>query len=632
MYKIYNYCKRTPDIVHNLTDVKIPIIINIILTLGLSFSVNAKPNFKQISNAINEGMRKVSWHVFFKNLGYDDNCDEVTLLVHRIKKTVNPSYKPCPIQHAVFSDSFVEKLISKLRNQSKPHNVVFDHMLKELKQFVTDNNIIIKPSDKNAGVCLMYKHDYDKEVMRQLQDETVYRPATHAEYDYATQDFTDKAKTLNKTLFKSLKLNSIIPTKFKPANFYILPKLHKQYDTFPKGRPISGTCSSINKGYAMLLESELKPLSLHIPNLILDTPHLLLRLQNLKLDPKRKYMLITADINSMYLELPIDVCKRNCIKHFEKFKNVTDFPFPITKNELKTLLDLSLDYSYLEYNGELFYQRKGIQMGNSASVSVANITAEVELECLNKDEIVFNGRFIDDILMVVDITDFTNSVDEWLENTFKHNFLTFTYEYSLENVNFLDLNISLNSNNEIITSIYSKPMSKHEFVHFSSNHPKHLLKSLPYSCGMRIIRSCSNENIQLIELEKLREKFIRRGYPNHLIQNAFDKLQNKSREELLKPKSKLLIKFLSLHQPEILAQYNISCSPTTQSQRLSEVFVVVPYCNNIKDMGKIVKSAFHKEVNLCTSNRLRKCIVDVHICTAFSVKTSLRKYIQLYNA
>ncbi len=124
----------------------------------------------------------------------------------------------------------------------------------------------------------------------------------------------------------------------------------------------------------------------------------------------------------MYLELPLNVCKRNCISFFEKYKNVTQFPLEMSIKKLKTLLDLSLDYSFLEFQNELFYQTKSIQMGNCASVSIANITAGVELEGIWKEEIVFNGRFIDDLIAIADVTNVDTDNNEFVDNLFQDNF------------------------------------------------------------------------------------------------------------------------------------------------------------------------------------------------------------------
>lgn len=381
----------------------------------------------------------------------------------------------------------------------------------------------------------------------------------------------------------------------------------------------------------MFLDKFLQPLTTFIPDLIIDSPHLLLLLQHVALQPDRKYILVTADINAMYLELPINVCKRNCLAFFNKHKYYTKFPMPITEQQLKSLLDLSLDYSFIEFNGELFYQHRGIQMGNSASVSVANITAAIELESIQSDLIVFRGRFIDDILLIVDVTDLEMSIDLWLESLFKHPFLKFSYEYSDKAVTFLDLNISLTEDNKISTSLYRKPMSKHEFLHFESNHPRHLLKSLPYSCGLRVIRSCTDETDKINELNILMDKFQSRGYPNNILNQAMDKLQNIDRKTLLTPKSNILIQHLAIHNTDILNLYDNSHQVVAKIRAQNTVFIVMPFYKSIHGMGKIIKQAFFCELYKTRSRAFRKCIVDLNICISFSVANSIQRYIQCVN-
>lgn len=55
----------------------------------------------------------------------------------------------------------------------------------------------------------------------------------------------------------------------------------------------------------------------------------------------------------------------------------------------------------------------------------------------------FKGRFIDDLLCIVDVTDFDVEIEEWLVNPFQHCFFKFTYEFSFESINFLDFKLVL---------------------------------------------------------------------------------------------------------------------------------------------------------------------------------------------
>src|SRR5438874_1455854 len=91
----------------------------------------------------------------------------------------------------------------------------------------------------------------------------------------------------------------------------------------------------------------------------------------------------------------------------------------------------------------------------------------------------FKGRFIDDILFIIDVANI--NVDcrytKLVSTNIYSQFLKFTTEFSFNSVNFLDLNISLNANIEIVTSISHKPVSKHEYLHFYSDHPRHMIKA-----------------------------------------------------------------------------------------------------------------------------------------------------------
>lgn len=624
MYKLYK--NSSQNNLHNLSKVQdIPITVKIALELGYKFSFSDYPDFKQMQKSIYEGMRKIAWKVYFQVEDNDDSMNESDLLFHKIKKTVCPSTLRCPLEHVLFGKNFTKKCNKIFKSKCIKESTLHIFLKNDLEKFIANNNIIIKPSDKNAGLCIMDLEDYITEVKRQLHDSNTYRPSVKAEYNMKMFEFKDKAYHVSNWLFKCKKIKTIIPANHKPANFYILPKVHKPFDSFPVGRPISSTLHVINRGVSMLLDKILQPLSLQIDNLILDSPHLLLLLQNLKLDPCRKYILITADICSMYLELPINICKKNCIDFFQKYKHVTKFPIEMDARKLKVLLELSLDYSFVEFQNELFYQTKGIQMGNCASVSVANITAGVELQNIWKEQVIFNGRFIDDLLAIADVTDMDENYDNFITGMLQHDFLKFTFEYSTKSVNFLDITIKLDEHNNISTTIFQKPMNKHQFVHFDSNHPKHLLKSLPYSCGLRIKRTCSDTHTQNIEIDKLMKKFQTRGYPLTILQSTKAKLENIDRNTLLCPKSNILIHFLSLHNPTLL---NGSIHRLNEKPSCKNIYITVPYTNRIRNLNRCITDLFITDMNKCPNENLKKCVVDIHIKVAFSVPNAIRRYLE----
>lgn len=612
MHSEVKHCKVN---VHNLTDIIIPPAVKICILLGLKFNYNLKPSYKKIYDNLAEGIRKMSWRVFFKNRGENGNNDELTKVCIKIKKSIGSSKLKCPIESVLFGKTFTKDCIKILSRLPNKNDVTHDYLLSQLKAFLLNNDIIIKPSDKNAGLVFMQTCDYEAEVMRQLTDLNTYIPSAKAQFEIAIQAFNDKTKHFSKLFFNCYKMNlkCMLPKNPKPAEFYILPKIHKKYENFPLGRPICSNVCTVNRGIAILLDAILQPLTLHIPNLLIDTPHLLTLLQNVQLDPNRKYYLLAADIQSMYQELPIECCKTSCLTFFRNFKNVTKLPFDITEKQLEILLDLSLDYSYIQFKNEYFYQKRGIQMGNNASVSIANITAAVELEGLWRHEMFFKKRFIDDILAIIDATDLTINVEDWIAQTFQHTFLKFTVEMSDKQINFLDLTISLNETNEISTTLYSKPMSKHEYLHFFSNHPKHIINSLPFSCGLRIVRICSNEEDRINNLTNMLNKFKRRKYPQYLLNETKYKLLQLDRNMLIQPSSNFHRLHMQLHN-----QATITNNSSQSERENNDVFIVLPFFK-IAGMKQVIKHKILEILHNCGSVRLKKLALDLNVNIAFTI-------------
>jgi hypothetical protein len=489
-------------------------------------------------------------------------------------------------------------------------------------EFCNTYDIIIKPSDKNAGLCVMRRSDYDNEIISQLSDENVYHPSTSLQYNLTMDTFISTVKYYSDFMPSELQIKKLYPIDYKPATFYVLSKVHKEFQTFPKGRPISSTKGTVNKCINMALDMFLQPLVTFIPEVIIDSTHLLILLKHLKLDPLKKYALVTVDIKSLYLELLVSDCKKFCCETFENFKHLIQLPFPISTKDIFKLMHLSLDFSYLKFKGEYFYQSRGIQMGNSSSVSIANITVGLAIKDIWKEEIVFKARFLDDILCVVDVTQITD-LNTRITNTFKHKYLEFTHESDYNSINFLDLKISLHENNSITTALYKKPVSKHEYLHYKSNHPNHLLKSLPYSCALRIIRTCSNEETRSSELELMFDKFLNRNYPQQILDLCKTKLENINRESLLIPKTRLLIGHLRVNNPDILSYYNVSppiCNNLLPSNKL---YIVMPFYKNVVNLKVITLETFRSAILACQNEDLKRIAFELCMQVVFKIPNPL---------
>jgi len=628
LYKIFISLKNNANFLHNFTDMEnIPTYVKYFLSLGLKFCVPNIPHRKTIQKYFNEILRKLSWITYFKEKGEAKHLSNFDKFLINCKKNKNQPQLPCPLKLDIFpnrsiNNHFYNLLLSKINS-----NPLFpESCMTNFRNFFIQNNFLVKNADKNAGICIMKKSDYNAEIFRQLNDTDTYFPTTKIHFDRSMEQFIDKTKSLHFKLTEQKSLESLIILNFKPASFYVLPKVHKPFKSFPIGRPISSTCRTINKNINALVDFILQPVMNFVPNLLLDTSHLILLLNELTLDPCNNYMIVTYDICSMYTNLNIQSSINHCICDFIKYQNVLSNPFTLSGKQLEQIMKLSLNYSYISHENEYFIQHKGIQMGNSAAVCVANISTYHELKemFLGRSEIVFNARFLDDGLLIVNTHNIEN-IDDWCLELFQHEFLTFTYKYDLKKLEYLDVNIHITQDNIIETSLYQKPMSKHLYMHYKSNHPKHLLNSLPYSQGLRIIRICSKESDRRRELTTLYSKFSSRGYPKHVLNTCNNRIMNIERLEIIKPKKPMLISNLRIHNPHILTKYCIIPALNIFQPQI-KIFIVMPFYENIFNLSLAVKKFILKEAEKGMNENYTRIISNLDLCISFKKINCLENF------
>ena len=106
-------------------------------------------------------------------------------------------------------------------------------------------------------------------------------------------------------------------------------------------------------------------------------------------------------------------------------------------------------------------------------------------------------------------------------------------ESSTKHVHFLDININTESNGKVSTSLNCKPTDSHNYLLFSSEHPRHILNGIPYSKFVRVKRLCSKQEDFLSNCFMLSTHFARRGYPKHLILSSLQRADSLVREDLL---------------------------------------------------------------------------------------------------
>lgn len=226
----------------------------------------------------------------------------------------------------------------------------------------------------------------------------------------------------------------------RPRRFYLLPKIHKQPETWskpfeiPPGRPIVSDCNSKTYHTAELIEFYLNPISQKHPSYLRDSYDFIEKIKSIKLP--QTSLLFTIDIDSLYTNIETEAgmtAVKNCLAAFPDPKRPDDF--------ILKLLYINLTKNDFEFDSKFYLQIKGTAMSKKFAPSYANIfMAEWEHGALSsaaKKPLCYY-RFLDDIWGI-----WTHSLEEF--HIFAHHLNThqrsIKIKFSVDpmEVNFLDV-------------------------------------------------------------------------------------------------------------------------------------------------------------------------------------------------
>jgi hypothetical protein len=415
--------------------------------------------------------------------------------------------------------------------------------LAALKKLSKNQKVVVKRCDKGSGIVLCSRQQYIQAADTQHQD------GVH--YEYVSKDTTrSTAALVRDTLTRLLKSKEISPQTHKylspdmstirTPEFYQLPKIHKPHPPI-KTRPIisacSGPCERISEFVDYFLIEIVKKQSTYIR----DTTDILNKLSSIYM-PSRT-ILIAGDIRDMYTNI-LHGDAINIVKGaLESNKDIIyEIPRPKTESLLE-LVSLILSTNTFHFNGKYIKQTVGLAMGSKASCSISDITVhpfEQKLILANSTKILSWYRFRDDILIL-----WTGTENE-LQMFFKqansmHPTLKFTFEHSIQEVNFLDLTIykgkNFKANGHLDTKVHTKPTDTFMYLEPTSAHPKHVFKSLIIGETIRYIRNSSHESDFRTKLEHFTKHLTIRGHSRPTITKHTGTKKHTQRNSLLTPKN-----------------------------------------------------------------------------------------------
>jgi hypothetical protein len=148
-----------------------------------------------------------------------------------------------------------------------------------------------------------------------------------------------------------------------------------------------------------------------------------------------------------------------------------------------------------------------------------------------------------------------------------------------------DLHVK-NQNGQLYTTVYHKPSYQPYYLPFTSIHPMHMKKNIPFAMFLRAIRYCSTFDAYLDEREKLRMALLLNKYPGELIDHQFNCVLQK----------------FDIDQPLTIYTYNtlrqIIIDTHIQEKVLIDhsktMFVHSTYCSNMRSFPARFHALWHK--------------------------------------
>ena len=214
--------------------------------------------------------------------------------------------------------------------------------------------------------------------------------------------------------------------------------------------------------------------------------------------------------------------------------------------------------------------------------------------------------------------------------------IRFTYECSEQSVSFLNLLI-YKENGKIKTDIFYKDTDSHDYLPFTSCHPRHTKKNIPFTLSRMIcsiVTDPTRRDFRLLELESW---LLKAGYPIGLIKSAAKKFGNMEPNELWEKvvhENQDLLVFVQTNNPrnpkiygELVKTINFLKSTEKYGSIFKGVKVIKSerQCSNLKSLlvhSNIAKNNTAPGTKKCCK---KKCGTCKYLCETQTVNFSRSK-------
>ena len=529
------------------------------------------PDIFDLKIAVKELTRKLELQKYFGNFSTSTNDDPLK---------IKSNYIPPQSTDMVFNTKIKE--IKKTAENIQPVLPTYYNITEAERRAITtlQNNkeIIIKTADKGSAFIIMNTSYYKTKVEERLNKEDLYK--THEKNPdnivmNRLNTFLDKHKSI---LTKKEKLYLKNPN-FKTSNFVAYPKIHKStfiskqvqnsnssYIEMPippdlKFRFIhAGPCSPTNK-LSELLDSLLKQYLQKIPSYIKDYNDFLTKLPDFEKNEISDILFATCDIVDMYSNIEVDLVIKSVTYWVSKFPTLLHSRFNL--DFIIEGLEIVLKNATFQFNNRFYSLQCGTGTGTQVAPTIANLVmGYLEITLYQKVKNTFDEnvqkyviqnwkRFIDDgqICWKKSFGDF-NKFLAILNDL--HPKIKFTSDSSEKEISYLNI-LLYKSENKIETDIFYKETDTHDYLPYSSSHPRHTKNNVPNTLARMICQIVSDLSVREKRLHELKNWLLKSGYKSEVILNCFKKFDNVTckdlRNKVNSGNDEDKIVFVQLHNP-----------------------------------------------------------------------------------
>lgn len=509
--------------------VSLPEDIEYMLSVNHKFILHQDPSQHDVNDAIEKFRRTVRNRWFFRQ----SEKKEFIPKFHVASPFWNPPRASRAIERGIDAavrviESQVSRALADIATRPRIPTLT---RWRQVRQFLEDNDLLVKLTDKNLGLAVFTVQWYDTRALELLADTVSYQPVT----SIPVQEISEK---LRKRLAKWClpeKMEKFIEKRTLEVvpEFHGIPKVHK---TPWKLRPIVPSHSWVTSCVSQVLDHLLRPVLSKLPWVVSSSKEVINLIKNWKPQPGKEIWLVTGDVEAFYTNIPPRECAKIVSGAWQRYQPHSS----IDEHTIWSMVMFIMENNYFRYRGQAFKQCKGLAMGTAAAPILANIYAafyERRSEMYPRWKIgqVLYCRYIDDIFAILQ-----GSRDE-VENLLQRHQLgglNVTWKTHSLRMEFLDIEVLVQASivgPEIHTRLFRKEMNKFLYIPWSSAHPSSVKKGFVKAELTRFAILCSRPEYFADARQEFYGNLRRRGYPAQTLGQWFLQVHYGDRAQLLLP-------------------------------------------------------------------------------------------------